>query len=598
MPIIATAGHVDHGKSTLVRALTGTDPDRWAEEKARGLTIDLGFAWADLGLGEPVGFVDVPGHERFVKNMLAGMGAVDTVLFVVAADEGWMPQSEEHAAVVDLLGARAGVVALTRRDLVDDDLAELARLEVEERTEGTVLEGWPIVPVAAPTGLGMEALRRALAEALRAAGPAPDESLPRLWVDRAFVVAGAGVVVTGTLAGGAIGVDDRLVVRGRPVRVRAVHRHGRPVDRVGPGNRVALNLAGVERGEVERGDLVTVEGGALPASRLLAAVRPVRGLDDLPERGAYQLHLGTAAVPVRVRLLDHAAALLTLDRSLPVRVGDRFVLRETGRRAVVGGGIVLDPFPRRRPRSGDVTALLAAATGPPEARAQVLVDAHGRLDLGALAAATGGGRPPQALIAGRTAVSGVEADELLRKALELVDAHHAAHPLRDGIPKATLASALGVDETLLEGLIGYGEALVAEGETVRRIGFEVRFDPAADRAREEALRTLRASLAVPRASQLGVDPELLHALVRRGELVRVGEDLVYLPEQLDEIVRGLEALPDGFTVAAFRDAFGLSRRHAVPLLEWLDASGVTSRRGDLRRLRRRPGRDADDAPTR
>ena len=262
MPIIATAGHVDHGKSTLVEALTGRDPDRWAEEKERGLTIDLGFAWSELATGAMVGFVDVPGHERFMKNMLAGVGAIDVALFVVAADEGWMPQSEEHLSVLDLLGVRHGVIALTRTDLVDADTVEIAELEVGDQVQGTSLAEWPIVPVSPVTGFGLDAVRSALVSQLESAGPPTNVGRPRMWVDRSFVIAGAGVVVTGTLTNGPLRRGDKLTLfpGNRPVRVRGLQSHEAEVDTAEPGTRTAINLSGVDRDLVARGALLTGAG--------------------------------------------------------------------------------------------------------------------------------------------------------------------------------------------------------------------------------------------------------------------------------------------------------------------------------------------------
>jgi len=260
MRVVATAGHVDHGKSTLVLALTGTDPDRFPEEKARGLTIDLGFAFCTLPSGQEVGFVDVPGHARFVKNMLAGVGAVDVAMLVVAANEGWKPQSEEHLRILDLLDVRHGVVALTKADTVDDETLELARLEVDERLAGTTLADLAIVTCDGRSGRGLDDLRTALDAAIAAAPGARDDDRPRLWIDRVFAAKGAGTVVTGTLGGGALAVDDALVAGGRPVRVRAIEQHGTASQRAGPGARVALNLAGVDHADRARGDVVVREG--------------------------------------------------------------------------------------------------------------------------------------------------------------------------------------------------------------------------------------------------------------------------------------------------------------------------------------------------
>jgi len=591
VPVVGTAGHVDHGKSTLVRALTGRDPDRWAEEKRRGLTIDLGFAWCDLGTGEEVAFVDVPGHERFIKNMLAGVGGVDVALFVVAADEGWMPQSEEHLAVLDLLGVRHGVVALTRVDLVDRDLLELARLDVDEHVAGTSLESWPVVAVSPVTGEGLDELRRQLGAQLVAAGPAADLGRPRLWVDRSFVVSGAGVIVTGTLVGGSLAVDDTLEIAGTRdrLRVRGLQRHETPADRVAPGNRVAVNVGGVGRDRLPRGTLLVVPGTVLATSRATATLRAVRGLDEPPgARGAYHLHVGTATVPVRLRLRggwsgDAALAGLRFERPVPLRVGDRFVLRETGRRAVVAGGRILTPTTDRLDRAS-MERLRAAVDLPYDERADVLVEVHGRLGAEEVVGASGGGEARRAVAAAGMFFSRASVEALAARAREQVAGFHADNPLRAGMPKAELASRLDVPLSLVDELVAVA-GLVDEGATVRREDFEVRLTPAQEAAWEAARAELSSGLAVPRASRLGLDEELLHALVRSGRLVVVDDDLVYLPEQIEEIVRRLAELPEQFTVSRFREQLGLSRRQAVPLLEWLDAAGHTRRSGDLRTRR-------------
>jgi selenocysteine-specific elongation factor len=608
VPIVGTAGHVDHGKSTLVEALTGRDPDRWAEEKRRGLTIDLGFAWAELAPGLEAGFVDVPGHERFVRNMLAGVGALDAGLFVVAADEGWMPQSEEHLSVLDLLDVRHGVVALTRVDLVDDDTRELMLLEVQDKTAGTTLETWPVVPVAAPVGEGVAEIRAALAGALAAAGPPADVGRPRLWVDRSFLVAGAGAVVTGTLVGGRLERDDRAAMwpEGSAVRIRGIQTHEHDVEVALPGTRTAVNLAGTERRRLGRGTMLGRAGAHVPTRQVLVDLRTVRGLGEpVAAKGAYHLHAGTGVWPVRMRpveghVIDGAgAALLTLPSPVVLEMGDRVILREVGRRAVVAGGRVVDPAPGRRLR--DVTAALArlrrAVDAGPDARAAALLATRGLDAAATLAAHSGGGRAV-GLNAGGVVASEAEAGNLVGKLSDLVSAWQASNPLRPGAPKAEMASRLGVDAALVDVLVAASSSLVDDASTIRTADFRPGWDDRNEERWEAARDVLAgAGLAVPRASQLGLDTETLHAAVRAGKVIRVAEDLLYLPEQIDEITRRLADLADGFTVADFRDALGLSRRQAVPLLEWADAQGWTSRRGDTRVVRRRNGPGSSAAPT-
>lgn len=598
MPIVGTAGHVDHGKSTLVLALTGRDPDRWAEEKRRGLTIDLGFAWTTLG-DHDVGFVDVPGHEKFMKNMLAGVGGLDVALFVVAADEGWMPQSEEHLAVLQILGVDHGVVALTRADLVDDDTLELAQLEIEDEVAGTVLEGWPVVPVSAVEGHGLDEVTAALTTALDLAGPTPNLARPRLWIDRSFTIAGAGLVVTGTLVDGTIARGDRLDLWPGSVEVRArtIQSHERDVDVAHPGSRTAINLSGATA-EVARGAMLGAPGMFRASDRLLTALRPTRATPAITDRGAYHLHVGTAATPCRLRLLDESTAVIRLDAPLPLVSGDPFILRETGRRAVIGGGKVLDPAPGRRSTVAQARTLEQAGASGPDAVAAALLEIHGVIDADDLAARSGGGADTTALRAGQLLLSAEEAERIRARIIDTAAEYHDENPLRQGISKAELGSRVGADQPTIEAVLATTTAVVDDGSTVRLSQFDAHRSADEQQAWDHARLELSASLAVPRASQLGLDDELLHALTREGELVRVEADLVYLPAQIDEITARLGTLPEEFTVAEFRDELGLARRQAVPLLEWLDGRGWTRRRGDVREVRRRNGPIADDAQPR
>lgn len=589
MPIVGTAGHVDHGKSTLVRALTGIDPDRWAEEKERGLTIDLGFAWSDIG-GHDVGFVDVPGHERFIKNMLAGVGAIDGAMFVVAADSGWMPQSEEHAAVLDLLGIERGVIALSRIDLVDDDLVELATLDVLDRIEGTSLEGWPIVPVSPVTGSGLDDLRAALADILDATPPRDTEGF-RMWVDRAFRPSGAGLVVTGTVLEGSVAPGDTVEVlpRGETATVRGIQHHGGSVERGVAGSRTAINLSGGPDG-IDRGTLLAAPETVAISDRMLGTLMPARGFEDIPDRGAFHVHAGTAAVPATIRRVRPTSAyVITTDQPLPVVVGDRIILRETGRRAVVGGGVVLDPAPVARPTAEQSERLAEAAGNDTGARADALTEVHGAIGDLAIRRATGGGRPRRGLRAGDDWLSPGEADRLAASIEALVADHHERHPMRPGLPNGEAASRLDVSIDVIDTAVHRSDALDDRSGAIALIGFSDEMDDASI-GRWEAVRIgLEASFDVPRASAIELDDEVLHHLIRRGDLVRIADDLVFTRAQVDEIVRRVAELPAGFTVAEFRDHFGMARRQAVPTLEWLDSIGRTRRHGDGREVRERSG---------
>jgi selenocysteine-specific elongation factor len=587
MPLVGTAGHVDHGKSTLVAALTGRDPDRWAEEKERGLTIDLGFAWTDLG-GIEVSFVDVPGHERFLKNMLAGIDPIDVALFVVAADEGWSAQSEEHLAVLDLLGIAPGVVALTKSDRVDDDLLELAALEVAERLEGTSLAGSAVVPVSALDGDGVEDLRAALGALVTAAEQPPGP--PTLWVDRAFSVAGAGTVVTGSLSGGAVSVGDALVhlPDGVTTRVRTIQSHEQDLDAVGPGRRVALGVPDLARDAAARGTVLTLPGVRATTRTILADLRTARGHDESTTgRGAFHVHLGSGDWPVQLRAIDDQTALIDFEDPIATVVGERFIVRDAGRRAVVAGGRVLHPFPPRRRRHavGAAHVMRPHVEGSPDELASALLSTLGTAPLALLAEGSGGGVPTTAVVAGALAVTPDRIASATVRAVSAARAHHHEHPLRDGIPKAELADAAGIPAAFIDHLIDGEDHLEAIGSAVAADGHRPQLTDAHEAQWKAARATLlTAGFGPPRASELIEDQELAHALIRRGDLVQVDEFL-YLAETLGGLGEALATLDAPFTVSEAKDALGISRKHAVPLMEWCDATALTKRSGDGRVLR-------------
>jgi len=561
--VVATAGHVDHGKSTLVEALTGTDPDRFAEEKARGLTIDLGFATTTLPSGAALSLVDVPGHVRFIKNMLAGVGAVDACLFVVAATEGWKPQSEEHLRILELLGVRHGVVALTKVGPADDDLVDLAHLEVEERVAGTFLEGAPVVNTDAPTGVGLDNLRAALDDLLAATPTAVDHGRPRLWIDRAFSARGAGTVVTGTLTGGRLHTDDELAVHpaGSPVRVRSLQNHHAERDELPPGSRCAVNLVGVAHDEVVRGHVLVRSDQWHHTTVVDASLRVLDRLDHpVSRRGAHVVYLGSGEHPVRMRILGpdaldpgtEGAVRIHLPEPLPLLPGDRFVLRESGRAETVGGGEVLDVDPTER-----------ASRARPDRSVDRVVRERGWVPVDELERLTGERREP----------------DLDRWVVDPVVLHRTLEDLRNALADA---GPRGLD------LVGLGElaraAAVllddAEVEAGRLVPAGVD-DPLAD---HPFVAALAASPFVPPPPD-GVDRGELRELVRRGDVVEV-EGIFFASSAVDAAARLAARLlvdhPEGFTVSTFREEAGNTRKHAMPLLARLDATGMTRRRGDLR----------------
>jgi len=616
MQVIATAGHVDHGKSALVRALTGMEPDRWAEERRRGLTIDLGFAWMSLPGGERLAFVDVPGHERFVPNMLAGVGPVPAVLFVVAADGGWMPQSAEHLAAIGAVGIRHGLLAVTRSDLADP--APAIRQAVE-KIAATSLGTVEAVPVSSVTGAGLPDLRAALAR-LAAALPVPDAAAPvRLWVDRSFSIRGSGTVVTGTLPAGTVRTGQELLLTPsmRPARIRGIESLNEPVPSARGVARVALNLRGLAADVPARG-MALVEPGRWTMTRL-ADVRLRLPPGELRLPPDMTLHLGSARMPVRIRLLGPEGttiARLTLRDPLPLHVGDRVLLRDPGGAAVlILGATVLDVAPPALARRGAAAAAgRELAAWPDRPTAADLLHRHGLLRASALAGMglTGAAPPappstPSRASPAPVTAAGWVADparwrELRRRLAEAVAAHARRDPLAIGMTPEAARAALGLpDRALVEALAQLpGEPRVQLAGGYLRVG-NADPDVPLQKPREPqrplpahvvaAVRAVLADLAdtpfmapeAGRLRELGLDPRAIGAAARAGLLLRVTEQIVLAPGAEAEAARALARLPQPFTAAEARQALGTTRRVAIPLLEYLDRAGLTLRLPDDRR---------------
>jgi selenocysteine-specific elongation factor len=606
MHVIGTAGHVDHGKSTLVERLTGIDPDRFEEEKRRGLTIDLGFAWLTLPSGEEIGIVDVPGHERFIKNMLAGAGGISVCLFVVAANEGWMPQSAEHLSIIDLLGVRHGVVALTKSDTVDEEVLKLAMSEVEARLAQSSLEGAPVIPCSGVTGAGVDDLIAALDAAVAAAPPPLDTGRPRLWVDRVFTIAGAGTVVTGTLAGGSFRSGDEVEIapEGRAARIRRIQSHHKEVQEIFSGNRTALNLAGLDKQGARRGDAV-VQRQAWRSTRLVdvqlhVVPSELAGFEhELSEKGAHLLYVGSAETPVKIRLLSSGSlssggsgvAELYLRDPLPLARGDRFVLRDAGRVLTFGGGVILDPLPARPAPRGDKAhaALLERLCTAGAAESLVaLVDTEGRIPVSdALFRSGAPSVPPEMTVLGDVVWSPARHEDARRAVRNALAEHHRAQPLQKGMDREALRAVVDVGTEEFNALLGGDEQIVEEGKWVHLASHRVALDPAQEKARAELLARLDgAAFTPPLTKELDGDPALLRALSESGELVRIGDFYLSARRAAEARARIRERIEKQgpATVAEIRDLLGTTRKYAVPLCEWLDSTGATVRRGDVRAL--------------
>ena len=591
MRTIATAGHVDHGKSTLVQGLTGTDPDRFPEEKQRGLTIDLGYAFTTLPSNEEVGFVDVPGHVRFIKNMLAGVGAVDVVMFVVAANEGWMPQSEEHLRILELLGVRHGLVCLTKADLVDDEMLELARLELDEHLADSALADAPVVVCDAVSGRGLDDVRAGLDVVLDTAPRPVDRSRPRLWVDRVFAAKGAGTVVTGTLAGGALRVDDVVEVgpRARQARIRAVETAHQKLDVAAPGTRVALNLTGpgIERGALRRGDAVVRPRQWRSATVVDVALEPLSG-HDFRSRASLQCYVGSGEHAALLRVLDaeRRYGRLRLDDPVPLVPGDRLVLRDPGERETVGGAEVLDVAPVTRAR--DAAAVLSLPLG------QRLLATHAWLGVDELEPLAGVGPSDAAALAeelvragavrvGPWLVEGAALEAARSDAGRRTRAHHERSPVDPGVELASLASAQGIAPDRLRAALENDDQLVVEQGYVRAVTHRPRLTDSPEAG--ALLAALEAEpFAPPEPGAVGADPALVRWMLREGVAVDV-DGIVFAASALEEARRriGVALAERGaVTVADVRDLLGSTRKYVLPILNRLDAEGVTRRRGDER----------------
>jgi selenocysteine-specific elongation factor len=614
MYVIGTAGHVDHGKSTLTRALTGIDPDRLQEEKLREMTIDLGFAWLDLPGAERVGIVDVPGHRDFIENMLAGVGGIDAAILVIAADEGVMPQTREHLAILDLLNVPTGLVALTKIDLVDDpEWLELVQLDVLDVLQGTILDGQPVLPVSAFTGAGLETFVAELSDVLAGQPARADHGNPRLPIDRVFTISGFGVVVTGTLQDGTlrVGQDVEIQPSGVRARIRGLQSHEESVEQAGPGQRVAVNLRGVEKSDLARGDVLGLPAVWHPTTLVDAWLRYLPAAHHpLAHNDEVKLFTGASETMARVRVLDREGVLpgeeswiqLRLEHPIVAARHDRYIIRRASPPETIGGGLILDTNPGRRWRrfrpevaarfavllAGDPVAIALLALG--EQRGPVRIQEID-LDADQIAAAVEQG---DLITVSAWALHAAAWDRLTHKVARVLDRFHRAEPLRLGMPPEALRTRLRLEPdafaVVCDLLAEHGHITVERGGVLRLPDYTVQLTAAQQVALDKLWAAFEdAPHTPPTAGQAEeyVGRAVLDYLIERGDLVALSSEVIFLPAVLREWIAFTQArLENGgtLTVAELRDHFQTTRRYALDFLERLDALGITRRKEDVRVL--------------
>ncbi|MBI2153813.1 MAG: selenocysteine-specific translation elongation factor [Candidatus Rokubacteria bacterium] len=627
--VVGTAGHIDHGKTALVKALTGIDTDRLPEEKARGITIDLGFAYLEEPEGLTIEIVDVPGHERFVKNMLAGVGGIDLALLVIAADEGVMPQTREHLAICNLLHIKSGLVALTKRDLVEEEWLELVKDDVGRLLRGTFLEGCPILPVSSKTGEGLEELRAALRALGGKVPPKAADQSPRLPIDRVFTVKGFGTVVTGTLTAGRLALDDRMEIypKGAQAKVRGLQCHGHPGEQAVAGQRTAVNLQGVERTAIERGDVLGLPGALLPATLVDATLELLKDAPrPLKARDRIRFHVGTSEVMARVLLLDRPAlepggttyCRFRLEGSIVALPSDRYVIRSYSPIITIGGGTLLDVAPPRFKRKAP--ALLAHLQILERGTPEEVLGEHLR-QAGPPGLKLGDLRPRTPFAPSRLKellevltksgkvvavdrewfVHGDARGRLRDQVLRVLDAFHRQNPLRSGISREELRTrAGGAEERLFSHMLGALEAeglVKAEKDRVRLATHEIRLSPSQRQAVDKVEADFRNAGAAPPSPEealakagLGGSEEnqLFQLLLEERRLVRIKESLYFhadILKTIEEKLVGFLKEKKEITPADMKDLLGVSRKYAIPLMEYFDGQRITTRVGDKRVLR-------------
>ncbi len=616
MRVIGTAGHVDHGKSTLIRRLTGIDPDRLAEEKAREMTIDLGFAWLALPDGDTIGFIDVPGHRDFIENMLAGIGGIDAVLLVIAADEGVMPQTREHLAILNLLGIERGLIVLTKLDMVSDaEWLSLVQTEIRDTLQGSALQDAPLIPVSAHTGQGIDNLLAHLYQLIAALPARPDRHSPRLPIDRVFTMSGFGTVVTGTLTGGSLRTGDEVEIQPGSLRtrVRALQQYKEPTDIVHPGSRVAVNLSGVAKDQLARGQVLSYPGHQQVSDMIDVHYHHLADASHpLLHNAEVKVFVGSAETTAHVRLLDSDSILPGMTGWLQLRLasplstlrGDRFILRRSSPAETIGGGVIVDAAPVqrwKRFRPEVIEQLSTRLSGTPSERIAQLASGSEPVKRAALAQASSlsADEFSRALDEALTQRLVVEfpgdtfwSSEQVSAALSLLtrelNAYHRSNPLRLGMPREEARSRLGVKQATFSTLLALSNDFAADGQSVRLSSHHIRFDHAQQQRIDRLFAIMSTVPNTPpsysEAAQI-VGNDVLAALVELGDLVRVQPEIIIERTVFDAMVSETLALIDqhgAVTAAMLRDAFGTTRKYAIGLLEFLDTQGITKRVGDAR----------------
>ena len=615
MYVLGTAGHIDHGKSVLVQALTGIDPDRLREEKERGMTIDLGFAWLKLPSGREVGIVDVPGHERFVRNMLAGVGGIDLALLIVAANESIMPQTREHLAILDLLEIRNGIVVITKKDLVDEELLGLVRMEIEELISTTALSGAPVVAVSALTGEGLPDLVATIDELLGSAEPRRDLGRPRLAIDRVFTMTGSGTVVTGTLIDGAlsVGQEVEIVPPGLKSRLRGLQTHKTRIDTAAPGSRVAANLVGINTSRLQRGDVLTRPGWLSPTTLLTLKLKLLDYLHRPLKHGAtVSFHTGAAEAMAKVRLLEGEElkpgqatwAQVKLDRPAAVVTGDHFIVRSP--METLGGGKIIEAQAKRlrRFRPDIIANLKAKETGTAAEMVLALVETKQPVETSALISELNlRDEDIRAAVVSLTERGSVVAlgqgdrsllvtiqrwESLIQKTRAALQEYHRKFPARPGMPKVELGSRLKLGAyavTAFQKLATQG-IIAEEGNVIRLPAHQIQLTQAQQGKMDAFLRSLTENPYAP-PGDLIPEPDLLGLLIEQRQVVKVSNDVVFAVSTYDEMVGKVTSrikAQGQITLAEVRDMFQTSRKYAQALMEHLDGEKITRRVGDGRVL--------------